>query len=372
MLVALYHLVLQEKLGIVQAGGLEQAWFHHVTRNGFAGVDLFFVISGFIMVYVTHERPRNTAGIVDFLLARIGRIYPLWCFFSIILIGCVLTLTGQWVYPEFNIPQSREIEFILKSFLLIPQNEFPYLMVGWTLIHEMYFYIVFAALLLAPKRWMIPLLLIWSALVLGGNLAGWADATASSFLALAVHPLTLEFIAGALVGLAFVSGRRNWARLALILGALGFAGSYLIINHDVESMMLNYERLLAYGLPACLILYGLVSLESTRSVTVPQWAIRLGDASYALYLCHIIVFLVLRLGFEFITRTLESWGWPDWILAPVRLGAPGPLDNLVFLSVGLAAAIITSWLAHRYVEQAMLNWVSAQRRSVRAKFKTSD
>src|SRR3990167_499256 len=140
--------------------GLEMRYFHcmalspYFTDLGNAGVDIFFVISGFIMVQVTQGKFQNKFEINKFFLNRIKRIYPLYWFYSLLVVLAI------FIYPHIS-SHKWSVDGLIKSFLLIPQQGDPYLIVGWTLIHEMYFYITMILLLCAPEKFFVSLLWIW-------------------------------------------------------------------------------------------------------------------------------------------------------------------------------------------------------------------
>ncbi len=125
-----------------------------------SGVDLFFVISGFIMVWVAGE-PSRSEGRYRLPLRARTRIYPLWWIFAAV--GCAkyFLAFGILTNPDSN---WRDPAFFVDSFLLLPQDGFPVLSVGWTLVHEVHFYLVFAALLFHPAASM--------ALAVAASLAG--------------------------------------------------------------------------------------------------------------------------------------------------------------------------------------------------------
>ena len=142
------------------------------------GVDLFFVISGFIMVWVAGALPRGTASARDFMFARVTRIYPLWWLFAGAMALFLLYFKGVPWDPERLDPKELDgAVHLIKSLFLWPQPTHPVLGVGWTLVHEMYFYVGFALLLLCvPLRWRLRALLAWGAIVLIGAMAGLGTA----------------------------------------------------------------------------------------------------------------------------------------------------------------------------------------------------
>lgn len=348
MMVALYHLFLNEQAGLSAAGAEESSALLDLTRNGLAGVDLFFVISGFIMVYVTADRPRGRLGTTDFLLARISRIYPLWWAFSLGFMALIFLGTGSLTPPAYDIPDEQTFSYLLQSFALWPQADLPYIVVGWTLIHEMYFYAVFAAFLLAPQRLLAPFLGGWLGLVVLGNLVGPASpSNATDLPSLIFHPLTIEFIAGAGIGLLIQRGVRALALPALLIGAITLFSTVFFLQLESAGLDGSWLRVLVFGLPSVLMLYGFVALEIMGRVTIAKPFVYLGDISYALYLGHLIAFFLALQIFE---------------IGPLKLGAAGPLDNIAFAITGLVGAIAAAVIAHHLIENPSLNWLAAQRK----------
>ena len=201
LLVVAYHVRAFEKTLISENGSSEAAWISGLLTNGYAGVDLFFVISGFIMVYITYDLNRDLRSAADFIFARATRIFPVWWFFALVAL-ITLTLSNTVLPGGKGIAAVAHgqpfIPYLLKSLALIPQSAFPILNVGWTLIHEMYFYIVFALILFAPRSWWPALLLIWGGAIVAGSLMGLSGPFTVDMLSLVFHPMTMEFITTAM------------------------------------------------------------------------------------------------------------------------------------------------------------------------------
>ncbi len=418
LLVVLLHARAFEIKGIAANGLTEQPLVGGLFANGFAGVDLFFVISGFIMVFVTRDGLTGWKPAASFLFARVTRIYPVWWAFA----GCMTIymlaahgVSGQsegWHKAAFGHPM---VPYLVKSFLLIPQEPFPVLNVGWTLIHEVYFYLVFTLFLLMPRRWLPLLLAIWSVLVISGALLGYSRPTATTFLSLAVHPMTLEFTLGAVIGLAVTKGL-IWRSGILTLVATLWLLAALCYEGAGNAFLLQWGRVFSYGLPCALLVYGCAGLDMTKrhawlipaligalvmvslyqltgldrtspeaarrnamiltvsvgaiTMAIVIWsgwllgqrapdqlqrirsifrrlfdgAIRVGDWSFSLYLCHLLVLGALQKVFERIGQS-ES-------LAPFfRLGHAGGLDNITFAVLGLVLTVTASALSYRFYEQ---------------------
>lgn len=297
---------------------------------GMSGVDLFFVISGFIMVTVTRGTFQAAGASRRFLAHRITRIYPLYWFFSLLVLALFLAR------PELlkRSLQGGEVD-LLGSFLLLPQDGLPLLMVGWTLIHEMYFYLVFALLLRFPEGRLVRLLALWAGIVAGVGL--FLPASSGATLRLVTHPLTLEFIAGCLAALLIHRGtvRAGWLCLGAGIAAW-LAGYFLHVGLGRGLEPSAWARVLLFGIPAALVVYGLVALEMRHGSVLPRWAVRLGDASYSIYLSHVLVMGALaRFG-----TTFAQAGDPA--LRPLVLVA------LVVAAAGFGIA------CHRFLEKPLI------------------
>lgn len=209
--------------------------------------------------------------------------------------------------------------------------------VGWTLVYEMYFYVLAALALLISRRF--ALLIVGVAIIGGASL---------SFLVVPPHAaippisaLPLEFLAGAVLAKLFLDGVRLpvWtACLAIVLGlaVIGVTG-YLEL---VPRWPYEPERVLWFGVPSLFIVWGLVSLD--RVFVFPRWSLWIGAISYSLYLSHPFV---LKLASKLL----------------VRAEVPGILQVPVYIALALAAA----HLSYRLIEKPSLNWLT-RRLGVRA------
>ena len=305
------------------AEALLTPWLLH----GVAGVDLFFVISGFVMVWITSS-PDRSINIARFLFNRAARIYPAaWLWTTVAILGFAAAGTlGMWL----------EQSGLVFSYLLLPQENPPLLGVSWTLIHELYFYAVFAGLLLLPRR-LLPLGLAgWGLIIVLAQLSGIARN--GPWTSLVFHPLTFEFLGGAFLALAAQRWRIPhglWiaaaGAIALLCGAI-----WLGLERDAE-FYTWWGRVMAFGPGAVLLVLGLVSLEQDNRWTMPGWMVWLGDISYTLYLSHLIV----------ISTLARIWS---------RVVMNGPLDNLAFILVMSLAPVIVAHLAYRFFEKPVLAW----------------
>lgn len=270
-IVMVFHIRGAEAQLILKGGGTELPLVGGLFTNGYLGVDLFFVISGFIMVFVASASPASPRTVGEFLLARFARIYPVWWLFAAVMTVYLLAAYGLTGLGETGQPAvGRGIppaEYLVKSFLLAPQSEYPVLAVGWTLVHEIHFYLVFGLILLAPARWRPWLLAVWAGLVITGALMGLSAPVGATLLQLATHPMSLEFILGAAAGYLVTSGRR-W-RPGLVTAIAVFWLMFAAFFHGADTAFtLLWGRVLWFGLPCALLVYGFASLDVSARLGV--------------------------------------------------------------------------------------------------------
>ncbi len=246
--------------------------------NGAAGVDIFFVISGFVMAYTALGR-RHMTG-TDFLRRRIVRIVPLYW------ICTVATIAALAMRYRHNLSSSGDFgtAHVLASFLFLPTvnklgNVGPVLVIGWTLSYEMFFYFLFAVSLafaakVSPLRLVTILMVAISCIGLFYR-ANWPVITVLT------QPIILEFVAGLWLAYAVLL-RQHWPRNLTI--ALGLIGLLTLLWIPLANDAL---RPLCWGVPAFAVVASVVMGENGIAPYLPHWALRIGDASYSLYLSHL-------------------------------------------------------------------------------------
>jgi exopolysaccharide production protein ExoZ len=418
LLVVIYHARALESAGIALAGGTEPALIGGLFASGFAGVDLFFVVSGFVMVWVTRDTAPSPAASADFLFARTTRIYPVWWVAATLGLVYMVLSGGVALFDSSGkaiAPDTPQFLYLVKSYLLVPQAEYPVLLIGWTLIHEIYFYLVFALILCLPRRLLPYALLVWGISIVAASLLGLPAPIATDLLTLVVHPMTMEFIFGAMVGLVVTSGL-HWRPGIILMIAVLWLIAALGLQGEPTPYTLQWGRVLEIGLPCALLIYAAASLEVQGRLawlipaligaavaalifqlygltpssplamrqsavilavlvgaaamlvtfwtgwllgqTAPDWLrrsasawrglydgfARTGDWSYSIYLFHLFALGILQ-------RLLVRIDPESGALAPLRLGAEGSADNLLFLAAGTLAAILAGWLGYRVIER---------------------
>ena len=315
-------------------------------RQGYAGVDLFFLISGFVMVYVTYHRGRTISDVLGFIYRRIVRIYPLWWVFASIMGGYFYLAYGLWGAPDLKGGSTPDVTYFIRSLFLIPQDSFPVLRLGWTLIHEMQFYLIFAGLLFLPRKLLVPSLFIWAAGVSLGFALGWDQMNATFSIVFSL--LSLEFIVGGLIAWLLLQERIIAPKAVFWLG-VGASILALIFYTDKSGDLTRWGRVAVYTLPFAALIYGAAAQDMQGKLRCPKWLVALGDWSYSLYLCHYLVMVgVVRIG-----KMLANYA-PDSIVESLTIGAPGIWDNLLFTFVTVILSLITAALFYKLIEQPTL------------------
>lgn len=244
----------------------------HAFAIGAAGVDVFFVISGFIM-WVISERRAITPG--RFLMDRARRIVPVyWLATGVMVAGALAGLFPNLVLSGSHVAASL---FFLPARSPSSGELWPVLVQGWTLNYEMFFYLVFAACLSLPSRLRLTVMAVaFGLLVVFGLLVESDD----PLFLMYTRPIILEFVAGMLIARLWLDGHVPRRPLALALIGLGLAGFVTI-----GIFRLPFDEWTC-GPLACVLVYGTVALEKHGGIARLPLPVMLGDASYSIYLWH--------------------------------------------------------------------------------------
>jgi exopolysaccharide production protein ExoZ len=309
MLVVFYHTSAH-----VSSTGAEQGAFFALSEAlGFAGVDVFFVISGFIMAYTSLQAAGPRDG-WSFLRRRIARIYSGYWPFLLLAVPLFL-----WVSPELV----ANLDW-LRNIILWPV--YPLLIaVAWTLIFEMFFYLLFTVVIstTAQRR-------TWLLLALFLAIAAWA--VYSEFVRHAYapgqleymgaaeyymwSPYLMEFLGGALLAIylarPIAQPHAGFGWMVLGIGvALFLAGGYInnrFFDGGIEQGYTVFYRVLVFGLPSLLMMHGLVRLDQAGVRAPVKFSLLAGGASYAIYLSHTLILVALqKLGFNEFAGGLAGW-----------------------------------------------------------------
>lgn len=241
---------------------------------GGTGVDLVFLISGYIFCRMAGTRPFDGRS---FFKNLFWRIYPnYWVFTGLVLLAHAL-------HPGWNLGGNPyTLSSIIKSFLIIPQQIFPILILGWTLEQEMVFYSIFAAInALGKRRFLIPGLFCLGIVGLSHFPLGFWDYKFFSLFQVA-------FAFGALIFTHAALFRQCGWKLPLALALVGWSASVLTLERMGTGPWTEFVRV--FGLSSS---YGslMVSLLNAGLVIsfksgIARWGVLIGEASYSLYLSH--------------------------------------------------------------------------------------
>jgi len=273
VLVVMFH------LNEMCAERLNQVTFFNLFQAGWSGVDYFFVLSGFIMVYVHRSAIGKKNQLKSFLVKRGVRIYPIYWIITLTVLCFFL------VIPGFANNKDLSLGKVILSLLLIPQNDKPILDVGWTLIYELYFYFLFSiAIWLKPKQ-SKPILSIWLIFTIlhSCKIVKFPD----SFLVLnlVLGNMNLEFFLGCLAAYIVIKYNNKLGKYRWILFGIANLG-YVILGMLVAWRNIEVERITTFGVLAALLIIAATSIDLKDSPKIPYLLIFLGDASYSIFLTH--------------------------------------------------------------------------------------
>ncbi|WP_299684369.1 acyltransferase [uncultured Tateyamaria sp.] len=249
-----------------------------IFHLGHGGVDLFFVISGFIMWSIGCDAPRAPG---QFLLRRAIRVIPPYWVATLCWVALMLVLGVGWiVITPAHVIQS--LLFVPHWSPTFPDTFWPVLVPGWTLLFEMFFYALFALTLLVTHQWR---LIALAAALLSLVGLGWLMSPETAAMQAYTSPLLLEFLAGCLIAEVWRRGVSGlWTGVALIIAGLL---ALVFLTPLAVPDQTSWGRPLTFGLAGALIVWGGVCLE--RYLPDMPLLERLGDASYAIYLFHFFV-----------------------------------------------------------------------------------
>ncbi|WP_263142747.1 acyltransferase [Pseudomonas sp. RIT-PI-AD] len=304
----------------------ESALGRFFIEKGAIGVDIFFIISGFV-IYLSTQGKDIQAG--RFMLNRFMRIVPAYWLYSVLV--ALIILYAHPVMPS----QRFDLHHFLLSLVFVPAENpggfglYPTLSVGWTLNYEMFFYLLFALSLVAPQRYR-PLAIAGALALVSTVLA--SQPWLSDFYR---NSIVYEFLFGVCIGVCYRRGwigQGGWAPVVLLLVAL-------MAIYQLDSSM----RLLNWGVPSALVVIACIALEPWfRSVRPLKM---LGDCSYSVYLVHVIV---LSVGWYLQQRFSLSAEWVIVGCMPVIL--------------------LASWASYEVIEKRTFRyakrWLAAEPRGV--------
>ncbi|WP_404601061.1 acyltransferase family protein [Dyella lipolytica] len=310
---------------------------NHVLLPMGMGVDLFFIISGFLMVFTSQDFDGTKAYAWRFMAKRAARIWPLFAVVTPVALVVEHGIHG-FLDPSILLPYLEGLAFIPHD----PSASGIYFQmavgVAWTLCFECYFYLLFAACMLFG-RWRYVAMAAWFALTLvviplirgnyNLNVASQSLVEWSRYANLAINPIVWDFVVGMLGGWLYVSDFKI-ERIGTIYAMVMVSGLLLSIGWNRLGMV-NFFGPHGWAAPMTILFFGAVMLAKIGAINVPAWSVWLGDISYSLYLVHVYVFEILQ-----------------------RVAGAIPMNhdtsNAVLFIIRPVAAVICAWVTFRYVE----------------------
>ncbi|MDB4427360.1 acyltransferase [Porticoccaceae bacterium] len=315
---------------LVYHGSMKAIYFNedHLLSDfsiGNSGVDLFFIISGFIMFHIASLKQLTP---YLFLRARVIRIMPLYWFLSF------AALVAYLIAPQL-VNSSGGNTDVLASFFLWPTGEKYLINNGWTLTYEFFFYFSFALVLSQTFRVkLISICLFYALLVLAGNLSTPSHPTVVFF----TSPILLEFMLGGVVFYMFKNKflGQSWSLILISVGLL-----LLLYQNFVGMQTTPLGRFVYYGVPLFLISVGTISLEKKFFNMRPflrDSVLLLGNISYSLYLVHPFSLVIVYKVCQYMLPSI---------------------DANVFLLISVFVSIGASYLVYRVIEKPLIQYFNS-------------
>lgn len=309
LLVMFYHATWKGEV----YSGTSWDWFNF----GIAGVDLFFIISGYIMCYTASRKP---TGIYKFMKARFTRIIPLYWTLTLV------TLVIYLIVPD-KINSTGGDTSILHSFTLLPTDAKYLIQNGWTLSYEFFFYIIFSVGLIfsGTKRHLIPAVIL-TILAIAGQLLKPDNV----YLGFMTNPILIEFV----MGIAVFRLMKRYEFPKQIGVALCLSSIFLFAG--VSYWGETGDRVIDYGIPCLLLFIGLINLEhelqQNKHNPLSRVMGKVGDSSYSAYLIHPFVLVIASVIFS-------------------KLGITN-FGNLFIISLVLGS-VLTGWICYVALEKPL-------------------
>jgi len=315
--------------------------------GGHAGVEYFFVLSGFIIYFIHRNDIGDRSKLSDFFAKRIIRVVPMyWMVITVMLIAFLLS-------PQWGSDKNLGVGSVLCDYFLLPHDGVSILPPSWTLKREAFFYLIFGVAIARPA-WGFCLFLFWQGAILFTNLlalAGGSEIAQSYPYLLDIHNIGFAvgvICAGMAEKIQKLSSRA--LTLLLVLALLGVAANmfdewtHFNLVHDEGAQTFREEVMhsVLYTLAFGFVVFALVLLERQSSFVLGQWVNLFGASSYLLYIIHepLGSFTIKVLGFA---KALPGLGANEIYVIEVAVA----VTSAIVLHL-LVEKPLTSWLRHRY------------------------
>ena len=332
-------LVVMIHLTKMSAERLNQVIFFNLFLVGWSGVDYFFVLSGFIMVYVHRSAIGKKNQLKSFLVKRGVRIYPIYWIITLTVLCFFL------VIPGFANNEDLSLGNVIASLLLIPQKDQPILEVGWTLIYEINFYLLFSiAIWLKPKH-SVPLLSAWLLVTILHYRKIVKFPQDFFWLETVFGDMNLELVLGCLAAYIVIKYNNNIGKYRWTLFGIANLGYVISLGIFVASGKIPFGRIPTFGVLAALLIIAATSIDLKDSPKIPDILIFLGEASYSIFLTHVPVISAITK----IVQGANLGKYFDGFFAPALLAVFAVVFGCIFYS--LIEKPLTVFLRQNIVEK---------------------
>ncbi len=265
--------------------------FLSIFYGGNSGVQFFFVLSGFIIYFIHKKDIGRPSTLLLYLTKRFVRVYPIYFAVTIVVVSL------YFIIPSFGEDYYRTFKSIIVSFFLVPYTKSPHVDVAWTLVHEVFFYLVFAVLIINKKiGWALVFLLVFSILInilyLGSLSYPW------SFL---LSPYNLLFFLGIFAAFLIERQMYNVNRHKIALPIFFISNSIMIVSIFVYGLFYFYLEkeinttlmIVWFGLGSFFIILQSGNSKLESYFKKKKLLLLIGESSYSLYLLHYLVITFL-------------------------------------------------------------------------------
>lgn len=320
---------------------------HNLFWPGAFGVDLFFIISGFIIVYTSYDY--SSGDVLKFVKKRFMRVWPLYFVFTLIYIAAVkfINTNGMQGFSYNPLISAFDLLNVIKSLAFIPLNlDSPVyfgtatLFVGWTLNYEIYFYSVCAIGLLFSNRkyWFYGFWFAVTLLIIPAHLGAFNKyrpmVEGVGYINLMMQPLVWEFVFGAIIAIMYKKDMFNIEKARFAIPMIFFA---IAIPACMYATRYNADHGITHsGMYYCIMFFMLTSCHKyiANKIRFPKIILLTGNASYSLYLSHPISFI---LSFK-----IKQYLFPQWNSA-----------SFSFMGMAVLFSLAISFLSYHFIEKKM-------------------
>ncbi len=309
---------------------------HWIGLSSF-GVELFFVLSGFIICYAAAKEPEG------FMLKRVCRVVPLYW------LATIGIFVGALIVPSLFASSDPTFGNLARSLFFVPFARgdglvMPLLFLGWTLNYEMLFYVIFALALMLSRR-LAPM--IAGAVIVALAYAHPLLAPISVPLDFWTKPVILDFLVGIIAYLI-------WSRRSAVIQKLPVLVAATLAVAMLGLLIMGIPHGISASIPTKALIGGVLLLAALRLDGFVKWPatmLLLGDASYSLYLLH-----------PYILQAINRF------VHPLDSSVLGIVVTVIALGLAILLALLSFRMVERPSNRALRHYFEA--RNLRLLFST--